>query len=227
MYRIPYGKGQQPGPRPVVLLHHGITLSSACFTLLNTNESMAYVFADAGYDVWMANTRGNTFSRGNLQYSYRQPEYWQHTIDQYALVDAPAQIDKALEVSGAKKLAFVGHSQGSSIVYALLSAKPEYNDKMSVVLHMGPVVFIKYLQAQTVRGLAEAGNDNVSAAAAVVERQAMALCFVQQLFLQNVVDPPAYTYPRLEAPDFATVLTIIVCLPAQTQHSVAWAHVHM
>jgi hypothetical protein len=48
MYRIPYGKGQQPGPRPVVLLHHGITLSSACFTLLQPNESMAYLFADAG-----------------------------------------------------------------------------------------------------------------------------------------------------------------------------------
>jgi hypothetical protein len=48
MYRIPHGKGQQPGPRPVVLLHHGITLSSACFTLLQPNESMAYVFADAG-----------------------------------------------------------------------------------------------------------------------------------------------------------------------------------
>lgn len=50
MYRIPHGKyrNNKPGPRPVVLLHHGITLSSACFTLLNANESMAYILADAG-----------------------------------------------------------------------------------------------------------------------------------------------------------------------------------
>lgn len=34
-----------------------------------------------------------------------------HSVDQYALIDNPAMIDKALEVSGATKLAFVGHSQ--------------------------------------------------------------------------------------------------------------------
>lgn len=34
-----------------------------------------------------------------------------HSMDQYALIDNPAMIDKALEVSGASKLAFVGHSQ--------------------------------------------------------------------------------------------------------------------
>lgn len=63
----------------------------------------------------MANTRGNTFSRGNYNYSFRDPLYWRHSIDQYALVDAPAQIDLALQVSGAKKLAVVGHSQVSSV----------------------------------------------------------------------------------------------------------------
>jgi hypothetical protein len=30
----------------------------------------------AGLDVWMANTRGNTFSRGNYNYSHRDIEYW-------------------------------------------------------------------------------------------------------------------------------------------------------
>jgi hypothetical protein len=57
LYRIPHGKNRNTGPgkKPVVYLHHGITLSSACFTLLNENESMAYILADAGeaaYMVW-------------------------------------------------------------------------------------------------------------------------------------------------------------------------------
>lgn len=59
----------------------------------------------------MPNTRGNTFSRGNTKYSAKDPEYWAHTIDEYATIDIPASIDKALQVSGAKKLGFVGHSQ--------------------------------------------------------------------------------------------------------------------
>jgi hypothetical protein len=45
-------RNNKPGPRPLVLLHHGITLSSACFTLLNANESMAYILADAGAAGW-------------------------------------------------------------------------------------------------------------------------------------------------------------------------------
>jgi predicted alpha/beta hydrolase len=67
--------------------------------------------AGAGFDVWLPNTRGNTFSRGNFYYSHRQPEYWYHGVDEYALIDNPAMVDKVLQVSGASKLAWVGHSQ--------------------------------------------------------------------------------------------------------------------
>lgn len=50
MYRIPHGKyrNTKPGPRPVVLLQHGVTLASNSFVLLNANESMAFILADAG-----------------------------------------------------------------------------------------------------------------------------------------------------------------------------------
>jgi hypothetical protein len=50
LFRIPHGKNRNnvPGKRPVIYLQHGFTLSSACFTLLNENESMAYILADAG-----------------------------------------------------------------------------------------------------------------------------------------------------------------------------------
>ena len=45
----------------------------------------------------------------------------------------------ALAKAGAKKLAFIGHSQGCTLAFALLAAIPEYNDKISVVNHMGCV----------------------------------------------------------------------------------------
>lgn len=50
LYRIPHGKNRNklPGKKPVIYLHHGITLSSASFTLVNENESMACILADAG-----------------------------------------------------------------------------------------------------------------------------------------------------------------------------------
>lgn len=90
---------------------HGTTLLDAIIAVL---AICCYAFCwriAAGFDVWLPNTRGNTFARGNYHHSHRDIEYWYHSMDEYALIDNPAMINKALEVSGAKKLAFVGHSQ--------------------------------------------------------------------------------------------------------------------
>jgi hypothetical protein len=66
----------------------------------------------AGFDVWFGNTRGDTYSRRNVNglYSY-QAEFWYFSIDQLALIDLPTMIDFVLGKTGASKLAFVGHSQ--------------------------------------------------------------------------------------------------------------------
>jgi predicted alpha/beta hydrolase len=79
-------------------------------TIANGSTTAAAAAA-AGFDVWMPNTRGNTFSTGNFYFSSRQVEYWQHSVDEYALLDSPAMVDKVLEVTGASKMAWVGHSQ--------------------------------------------------------------------------------------------------------------------
>jgi hypothetical protein len=92
-----------------------------------------------GFDVWMANTRGNTYSRGNRNYRDTEPGYWAHSIDELALVDLPAQIDFILGLTQQRSLAFVGHSQGCTLPLMLLSAKPEYNDKLWLMMLLGAV----------------------------------------------------------------------------------------
>jgi hypothetical protein len=51
--------------------------------------------------------------------------------------------------------------QGGTLITMLLSTMDAYNDKISVVMHMGPVVFIKYFQALFLKRQAEIRSDQV------------------------------------------------------------------
>lgn len=66
----------------------------------------------AGFDVWMANQRGNTYSRRNVNgiYPY-QLEFWHFSIDTLAQLDLPTQVDYVLQTTGLSKIGYVGHSQ--------------------------------------------------------------------------------------------------------------------
>ena len=54
--------------------------SSDTFLINGRNKSQPYVLADAGYDVWLANTRGNKYSRNHTIYNPdTDQEYWKNT----------------------------------------------------------------------------------------------------------------------------------------------------
>ncbi len=124
---------------------------------------MAFYLADAGFDVWMLNTRGNTYSRGNRHLSDSDPRYWEpQTMDELALIDVPAQIDEVLRLTGQRRLALVGHSQGCTLPLMLLAQKPEYNDKLWLLMLLGPVTFAEFIQAPFLGPSARMGTPSVS-----------------------------------------------------------------
>ena len=71
---------------------------------------------DAGYDVWMGNTRGNTYSRNHLTLDTcsKCKEFWSFGFDDTGVFDYSAEIDHILSSTGFEKLRFVGHSMGGT-----------------------------------------------------------------------------------------------------------------
>lgn len=75
------------------------------------HESLAFVLADAGNDVWLANTRGNLYSRAHTSLAPTDRRFWLWSFDEIAALDLPAYFDLVLTRTNQSKLNYVGHSQ--------------------------------------------------------------------------------------------------------------------
>lgn len=148
LYRIPGKQGESPKPgKPAVFLQHGLLDLSD--TWIMNIPSPGFMFADAGFDVWFGNSRGSYHSLGNVNYNcWKDKAYWEFTWMQMAEYDIPASIDYALQVSGQSKLTYVGHSQGTLIMFAHLSEHPEFIEKLNIFIALAPVGSVRHIDVE-------------------------------------------------------------------------------
>ncbi|XP_030384539.1 lipase 3 [Scaptodrosophila lebanonensis] len=144
MFRIPYSPklNNAQEQRPVVFIQHGLFSCSDCFLLNGPDNALAYNFADAGYDVWLGNARGNLYSRQNTKMSVNHPYFWKFSWHEIGAYDLPAMIDYVLAETGEKALHYVGHSQGCTTFFVMGSFRPEYNEKIKTAHMLAPPIFM-------------------------------------------------------------------------------------
>ena len=64
---------------------------------------------------------GNKYSLGHKFLDPKDPPYWQFTWDEFAQYDLPAQLNYALGYVGDQQLMYIGHSQGTTQMFAALT----------------------------------------------------------------------------------------------------------
>lgn len=71
LHRIPHGVNNSTieSGKPVVLFIPGMLCTSGVLIINGPSRSLPLLLADLGYDVWIGNQRGSTYSRRHVSYT--------------------------------------------------------------------------------------------------------------------------------------------------------------
>lgn len=104
-------------------------------------RALGFYLANRGYDVFLANSRGNVYGQRHVSKSSWDPRFWAFSFDEQIDYDLPAVIEFVQKLTGHKKIGYVGHSQGTLMMFGLQSKHPEYADIVEPFVALAPVAY--------------------------------------------------------------------------------------
>ncbi|KAJ4972828.1 hypothetical protein NE237_006002 [Protea cynaroides] len=134
--------GGQVNNQPV-LLQHGVFMDGVTWLLNSPQQSLPFILADTGFDVWIANTRGTRFSRQHVSLDATQSAFWNWSWDELVDYELPATFDLVFNQTG-QKLHYVGHSLGTLIALASFS-EGKLVDKVRSAALLSPIAYLSHM----------------------------------------------------------------------------------
>ncbi|KAK9400676.1 putative lipase [Crotalus adamanteus] len=199
--RIPHGRKQHwsLSGKPVVLLQHGLCLERRVWVANMPNQSLAFMLADTGYDVWIGNNRGNSWSRKHQHLTFKQDQYHTYSFDEMGRYDLPAMISFIVEKTKNSKIHLVGYSQGAAQGFIALSSMPHMAEKIKMFHALSPATTLKNSQNPLIKLL-------FLPDAAIKSRMDVYMSyFPDSTSIQNILhwgqdQPPSYNVERITVP---------------------------
>lgn len=138
-----------------IMLQHGLLDSSFSWILNEKNQSLAYILASLGYDVWLTNNRGTKYSHEHKDFTADDDRYWEFSFDEMAEYDLPANVGYIKNVTGAEKIVYIGHSQGTVQLFAHLTEHPEFKENLKAFFGLGPLIRVNHQKSFVIKLLME------------------------------------------------------------------------
>ncbi|CAL1684019.1 unnamed protein product [Lasius platythorax] len=142
LHRIPGGNGSLP-----VFLQHALLCTSADWVILGKGKALAYLLADQGYDVWLGNYRGNTYSRAHTSLSPSELKFWDFSFHEMGIYDLPAMITFITNMRSQPLHTYIGHSMGTTSFYIMASERPKIARMVQMMINFAPGVFLSHMES--------------------------------------------------------------------------------
>lgn len=133
-------KGLKP-----LLLQHGLTSSADDFVVNGEKNSLGLLLANKGYDVWLGNNRGCKYSLSSSKHNVNEAKFWDFSFQEMGRYDVPAFLDYIKAQTSRKKVTYIGHSEGTSQMFAALSdpkSSKITNESVDTFIALAPIVYI-------------------------------------------------------------------------------------
>ncbi|GMN37761.1 hypothetical protein TIFTF001_007090 [Ficus carica] len=156
---------KNPGP-PVLLLHGLFVLFLLRNWLLLTSlfashkqagdswflnspeESLGFILADHGFDVWVGNVRGTRWSQRHVSLSVKDKDFWDWSWQELALHDLPAMLRYVNSVTNSKVFV-VGHSQGTLMSLAGFTQR-DIAEMVEAAGLLSPVGYLGHISSELI-----------------------------------------------------------------------------
>lgn len=149
LQHIPHGKnGVEDNSGPPVFLQHGLFQGGDTWFINSNEQSLGYILADNGFDLWIGNVRGTRWSKGHSSLSIHDKLFWDWSWQDLAEYDLLAMLSYVYTVRQSKIL-YVGHSQGTIMGLAAFTM-PRIVKMISSAALLCPISYLDHVSASFV-----------------------------------------------------------------------------